>query len=352
MATKKKAEKDNKDLQTIEQPTEVGIFDGFEANIAAHEKALNFVPDMSTEESRTKSRDLLKEARADRVLIDQARKDKKKEAEKLSKVIHATGTAATDRLEKAYKAHKVALDNYRKDQKAIEDRLKQKFNDACDWLIQTAAAAQFATAAQIEEMIALVEEKDQDSTGEQFTNNQKFEYGKSRMAMQPKLEKYLNEAIIREAEDAKRTEEAAALAEQQETLRAAQEELQRNQQAETTRQAAQAAAEKTAKNARKQIEQAERDKKAQEEQAERNTKQALIDAEAAQLKAVEDEKNRALRENQAKLDELTRLAANREHSGKIHRGILAELIAKGFDENQAKTAVGVMISSPLIQIIY
>ena len=179
------------DLQTIPVNTAVSEINAFEMTIQKHEKELDFVPDMTDSASRKLSSEALKSARKTFKAVDSIRLEKKKEAELIANEIHKQGKEALNRLESKYTPHKEALDNYKAEQKRIEEELKQAFYDACQWINDVAGACQFASVDEIKAMISEVELKDQENTGLELSKDQKFEYGKIRLNTIPKLEKTL-----------------------------------------------------------------------------------------------------------------------------------------------------------------
>jgi hypothetical protein len=211
--------------------SEISILNGFELTIQAHEKELDFVPDMGTDESRKASSEALKSARKTWKEIDDFRLAEKKEAEKLANAIHEQGRAALSRLETGYAPHKSALDGYKAEQAQIEEAKAQAFNNLCEWLRDMVADAQVENLDAIKNIIQAVESKHMDNTGLNITKDQKLAYGKMHMEAQQKLQRALGGRIIRDAEDERQRVQAMELADAQEAIRVQQEELQRQQQA-------------------------------------------------------------------------------------------------------------------------
>lgn len=345
-------------LATTEQSTQVSALNAFELKIQEHEKELDFVPDMDSEDSRKLSSDALKLARKTWKAIDTVRLEKKKDAEQLANAIHEQGKEALARLEVKYNPHKDALDKYKEEQKAIEEAVKQSFFDACQWLHDVANACQFASVDEISAFIAEVASKAQDDTGLAIDKNQRFEYGKIHLATTPKLEACLQQRIIADAEEDRQRQAAAELAQQQETLRQQQEQFEAQQQKERERIAGQEAkelAERAAKDqavkaeaeAKQRIADAERQAKEAKERKEEAAKQAAIDAEnnriaeeqrlkQAQEQAAENERRRIQAEKEQAEREEAQRKANRTHKGKILTEAKNALLANGITEDVAK----------------
>ena len=351
------------ELQTIPVSTAVSEINAFETVIQEHEKELDFIPDMSDPDSRKLSSDALKSARKTFNAIDSIRLEKKKEAELIANEIHKQGKSALNRLESKYSPHKDALDNYKAEQKRIEEGLKQAFYDACQWIHDVSGACQFTSVEEIKAMMAEIEAKDQDNTGLELNKDQKFEYGKIRLNTIPKIEASLQQRIMKDAEDARQRQQAAELAAQQEEMRQQQEELQRQQQEAAQQRAAEEARIKAEREAEERVLSAEREAKAAAEREEQAKKQSAIDAENAKvaaenaakqaaIQAAEDERLRIEAEQAAEAAEATAREANKNHKAKIHRSIVAELTAKGLSAEDAKMAVKVMANSNTVTITY
>lgn len=346
-----------KELQTNSKSLQVSELNAFEITIQEHEKELDFVPDMETEESRKKSAEVLKSARKTYNAIDSVRLELKKEAEKLANAIHEQGKAALTRLEVKYNPHKEALDAYKAEQKEKEEALKQAFANLCEWLRDIVGQSQFASTDEIKAFIAEVESKDQDNTGQPLTDNQKFEYAKFRMSAQEKLSMSLQQRIILDAEEERQRVAAIQLAEEQEKLRAQQEEFERQQQEMRVQKAAIEAKEKAEAEAKERTLNAEREAaaaKQREAEAEERAKQAAIEAEARAVQAAKDaEANAKLLAEQAREDEIARQKAaqeaeaaeleireaNKKHVGKIRKEAKESLMKLGISEDHAKKAV-------------
>ena len=347
----------SKELQASSKSLQVSELNAFEVTIQEHEKELDFVPDMETEESRKKSAEVLKAARKTYNTIDSVRLELKKEAEKIANAIHEQGKAALNRLEVKYTPHKDALDKYKSEQKEKEEELKQAFSDLCEWLREVVGNAQFATTEEIQSFLSDVESKDQDNTGLALTDNQKFEYAKLRMSAQEKLDIALQQRIIKDAEEERQRVAALQLAEEQEKLRIQQEEFERQQQEQRIKQAAIEAKEKAEAEAKERTLNAEREAaeaKQREAEAEERAKQAAIEAEAKALQAAKDaEMNAKIAAEQARKDELERQKAeleaevaelekreaNKKHVGKIRKEAKEALMKVGVSEDLAKEVI-------------
>jgi len=302
--------------------------------------------------------------------MEKVRLDKKKEAELVANAIHEQGKAALSRLEVKYQPHKAALDDYKAKQKAIEEAIKQSFFDACQWLHDVANTCQFATVDEINAFIAEVAAKDLDNTGLELSKDQRLEYGKIHIHMNAKLEHSLQQRIIKDAEEERQNQAALELAKQQEEMRQQQEELQRQQQEMATQRAAEEARVKAEREAEDRVKNAEIEAKQAKEREEAMKKQAEIDAENARLaeierkkqeeenlkkaaaQAAEQERQRIEAKRIAEEQEIAAREANKRHKGSIHNCIVGELTAKGLSEEDAKTAVKVMVKSQSVTINY
>ncbi len=335
-----------KQLQTTEENMQVSELNAFELTIQEHEKELDFIPDMGTTESRKKSSDVVKSARKTWNAIDTVRLEKKKEAEKLANAIHEQGKEALSRLEVKYSPHKTALDNYKAEQKAKEEALMQAFNDACEWLRNLVSDAQFVSTEEIKSYLSAIELKDQDNTGINLSDNQKFEYSKLRMSAIQKIEDALQKRIIQDAEEERQRVAALKLEEEQEKLRRQQEEFERQQQEARVKQAAIDAKDK-----------AEREAKEARERAEREAEEAKKRAEEAKDRAIQAEKqaeeNAKIAAENARHEEIARQEAqaasekaeqekreaNKKHVGKVRKEAKEALMKVGISEDLAKKAV-------------
>lgn len=334
------------ELLPKEENMQISELNAFELQIQKHEKELNFEPDMHSDESRKKSADVLKSARKTYNAIDAVRLEQKKEAEKLANAIHEQGKEALTRLEVKYIPHKTALDNYKAEQKAKEEALMQAFSDACEWLRNVVSDAQFATTEEIKAFISEVESKDQDNTGIDLNDNQKFEYSKLRMSANQKLEEALQKRIIQDAEEERQRVAALQLAEEQEKLRIQQEEFEKQQQEARVKQAAIDAKEKAEREVKEAKELAEREaeeaKKREAEAQERAIqaeKDAEMNAKIAAEKARGEELARQKAELEAEIAETEKREANKRHVGNIRKEAKEALMKVGISEDLAKKAV-------------
>lgn len=357
-------------LAAVPVSTAVSEINAFELTIQEHETELDFIPDMGTEESRKASDSALKSARKTYKAIDSVRLEKKKEAEQIANEIHRLGKSALKRLEDKYEPHKQALDSYKAEQKRIEEDRKQQFYDSCQWLHDLAGAAQFSSTAEIKAMIAEMESKDQENTGLDLNKDQRFEYGKIHLATKPKLERALQQRIMQDAEEERQRQSAIELAAQQEEMRQKQEELERQQREMEKQQAAQDAKLKAERDAEERVAAAELAAKQAAEREEEAKKQAAVDAENSRVAeearkieeaerlrqatadAAEAERQRMEQERIREEQAAAAREANNRHKGKIHSGIVAELMAKGLSEDHAKMAVKVMAASQFVTINY
>lgn len=334
------------ELQTIEKSTQVSELNAFEIRIQEHEKELNFVPDMETKDGREKSAEVLRSARKTWKAIDDVRLELKKEAEKRANAIHEQGKAALLRLESKYNPHKIALDNYKAEQKAIEYAKIQAFNDLCDWLRNIAAESVNSSTSDIKAFIREVDVKNQDNTGLDLNDNQKFEYSKLRMAAYQKLEQSLQIRICKDVEEENMRQAAIQLEEQQAELRKQQEEFERMQQEERIKQAAIDAKRKAEEESREREIAAARaleESKQREKEAEERAKQAIIDAEnnarIAAEKAIQEEKRMQQDRIAAEKKEQQKREANKRHVGEVRKTAKEAIMNIGADENLAKLIV-------------
>ena len=360
---------EKKDIDAIPVSTGISQLNSFELTITEHVKELNFVPDMSTDETRKASKEVLKRAKKTYNAVDKLRLSLKKEAEKEAKKIHEYGKKALGTLDAAFSPHKDALDAFKAEEAAREEARLKLFNDACDWLrdMREEAAEPFTSAERIKQIISERVPFDIAS----FNNSEAFEYGKIKMDTDSKLDRLLSLAITREIDEKERENQAVAIAEEQEKLRQEREKLERAQQIQREKEIAeQAAAEAKAKaeqaelEAKKLIEDAER-AKAEAEQAKIDAKkqaeQAAIDAENARIaeaKAAEErekqaainERMRIEREQEAQRVEAERKAANVEHQRSINALSVNELLESGLSEDQAKSVIKKLVRKQFTHI--
>lgn len=322
------------ELMGKEQPLQISELNAFELTIQEHEKELDFVPDMTSEETRKKSAEVLKLARKTWNLVNDTRLDKKKEAEVLSNSIHQQGLAILSRLEVKYNPHKSALDKYKDEQKAIEQLRQDAFNNACEWLRTIVSDAQFSTTDQIKEIIKTYEARDQDNTGADLDHNQKFEYGKLWMATRPKLDELLQKKILSDIEDKRQQEAALELEANQAKLREEQEAFEREQKELRDKQAADQAKEN-----------AERDLRLAAEKAEREKEQAVID-ERNRLEDEQKRKDAAVEATRlAEEAAIKRKADNKKHQASVNNKAIKVIMKSGIDEDKAREIVISIITS-------
>jgi|SaaInlV_165m_DNA_2_1040747.scaffolds.fasta_scaffold02811_7 colicin import membrane protein len=336
---------EKKDIDAIPVSTGISQLNSFELTITEHVKELNFVPDMSTDETRKASKEVLKRAKKTYNAVDKLRLSLKKEAEKEAKKIHEYGKKALGTLDAAFSPHKDALDAFKAEEAAREEARLKLFNDACDWLrdMREEAAEPFTSAERIKQIISEKIPFDIAS----FNNSEAFEYGKIKMDTDSKIDRLLSLAITREIEEKEREKQAVAIAEEREKLRQEREKLERAQQIQREKEIAeQAAAEAKAK--------ADREAKEKAEQAAIDAENARIAeakaAEEREKQAAINERMRIEREQEAQRVEAERKAANVEHQRSINALSVNELLESGLSEDQAKSVIKKLVRKQFTHI--
>lgn len=337
-------------VATVENNKQISELSAFEIEIQEHEKALNFIPDVSDKDSRDKSKKLVREARKTWNTIDAVRLEKKKEAEQVANAIHEQGKAALSRLESAYSPHKEAIDKWKAEEDAKEQKRQQEYNEACQWLRDVAVECLTSSVDEIKDFLDQVTSKDMENTGLNLSDNEKFEYGKIQMDAVPKIERALADRIQRDAEEERQRQAAIELAQEQEKLRQEREELERKQQEEREKEAARLAKEKAEQEAKEALERAEREAKEAKERAEVEAKHAAERAEREKQEAIEAERLRIEQEQarkeqekkaaqEAEEKEAARKASNKAHRKSINNEALKCLVDAEFSEDDGKRII-------------
>lgn len=302
------------DLVVIEKANALTVFksaDQIEEILQKVEReVMSFVPDVTTVKGRKEIASLAYRVSQTKSYLDGLGKDLVAELKEVPKLIDANRKTVRDRLD------------------ALRDKARQPYTEweAEQERIKAEEEARVAAeklAAQIEsdhEIAMLLNEKfDRDAA------EAKAEAERQRAAHEEEIRRQAAEQARIEAEHAAQREREAA-AKREADLQAAKEK------AEADAKAAQDRAEREAREA---LERAERQAQEARERAERE-KQAAIEAE--QRKAREAEAARMAEEKRIKDEEAAR-AADVAHRKVVNNKALADLVAVGLTEEQARTAI-------------
>ena len=302
------------DLVVIEKANALTVFksaDQIEEILQKVEReVMSFVPDVTTVKGRKEIASLAYRVSQTKSYLDGLGKDLVAELKEVPKLIDANRKTVRDRLD-------VLRDKARQpvtDWEAEQERIKAE---------EEARIAAEKLAAQIEsdhEIALLLNEKfDRDAA------SAKAEAERQRAAHEEEIRRQAAEQARIEAEQAAQRERDAA-AKREADLKAAKEK------AEADAKAAQERAEREAREAQ---ERAERQAKEAREQAERDKRAAI---EAEQRKAREAEAAR-LAEEKRLADEAAARAADVAHRKAVNNKALADLVAVGLTEEQARTVI-------------
>ena len=302
------------DLVVIEKANALTVFksaDQIEEILQKVEReVMSFVPDVTTVKGRKEIASLAYRVSQTKSYLDGLGKDLVAELKEVPKLIDANRKTVRDRLDALRDKARQPYTEW----EAEQERLKAE---------EEARVAAEKLAAQIEsdhEIALLLNEKfDRDAA------EAKAEAERQRAAHEEEIRRQAAEQARIEAEQAAQRERDAA-AKREADLKAAKEK------AEADAKAAQERAEREAREAQ---ERAERQAQEARERAERE-KQAAIEAE--QLKAREAEAAR-LAEEKRIADEAASRAADVAHRKSVNNKALADLVAVGLTEEQARTVI-------------
>lgn len=302
------------DLVVIEKANALTVFksaDQIEEILQKVEReVMSFVPDVTTVKGRKEIASLAYRVSQTKSYLDGLGKDLVAELKEVPKLIDANRKTVRDRLDALRDKARQPYTEW----EAEQERLKAE---------EEARVAAEKLAAQIEsdhEIALLLNEKfDRDAA------EAKAEAERQRAAHEEEIRRQAAEQARIEVEQAAQRERDAA-AKREADLKAAKEK------AEADAKAAQDRAEREAREA---LERAERQAQEARERAERE-KQAAIEAE--QRKAREAEAARMTEEKRIK-DEAAARAADVAHRKVVNNKALADLVAVGLTEEQARTAI-------------
>lgn len=302
------------DLVVIEKANALTVFksaDQIEEILQKVEReVMSFVPDVTTVKGRKEIASLAYRVSQTKSYLDGLGKDLVAELKEVPKLIDANRKTVRDRLDALRDKARQPYTEW----EAEQERLKAE---------EEARVAAEKLAAQIEsdhEIALLLNEKfDRDAA------EAKAEAERQRAAHEEEIRRQAAEQARIEVEQAAQRERDAA-AKREADLKAAKEK------AEADAKAAQDRAEREAREA---LERSERQAQEARERAERE-KQAAIEAE--QRKAREEEAARMAEEKRIK-DEAAARAADVAHRKVVNNKALADLVAVGLTEEQARTAI-------------
>lgn len=310
-------------------------YNPFEADLISLENECNFLPDVSNKDGYEKSKRIGIDGRAFEIKVDEFRKQGKKELSQDATNFHEAGKAACDRISQAYKPHQEAYKAVDEEKKRVkaekEAEITARINVFSESVTSSAGMNSVSISSVIDNLMADPMEY----------GSRTIEAGDSRQRAITALESMKAAAILSEAQAEEINRQREELVAQQEESRKAQAVIDEANQIQANKRAAEIK-EIADKNAAIVAEEAEKKRSIDE----------TLRIESSKAQAIEDEKARAKAEQEASDRDLAAREADKKHKGKIHSSIVAELMASGIDEGQAKNCVKALVNSPLITINY
>lgn len=321
------------ELVVIEKSTALDVFkssNSVEDIISKIESEVNsFVNDVNTDKGRKEIKSLAYRVAQSKTYLDGLGKDLVAELKEIPKLIDANRKTVRDRLDALRDKVRQPLTEW----EAEQDRIKAE-NQMLAWheeALEMNAAFDKTLAERIEsdhEIALLMNEKFDRDLAEA-----KAEAERQRIAHEEELKKQAAEQARLESEQKAQQEIEAAAQREREAKEAA-------ERAEREKQEAIQRAEQEAKEAK---EKAERDAKEAQERAERE-KQAAIEAE--RKKALKAEQAR-LAEEERKRQEDAKRQEDKEHRRKYNQETLQALVSNGFDEKLATEFIKLVASNKI-----
>ncbi|PUW50091.1 cell envelope biogenesis protein TolA [Cronobacter sakazakii] len=291
------------DLVVIEKANAMTVFkstDQIEDILQKVEReVMSFVPDVTTAKGRKEIASLAYKVAQTKTYLDGLGKDLVAELKEIPKLIDANRKTVRDRLDELKEKARQPLTDYEVEQERIKQEEEAK-----------RAAEELAKKIESDHEMALL----MNDAFDRELAEKKAEQERQRIAHEEEIKRQAEERAKREAEEKAAAEIAAAKKREEDAI------------------AAKAQAELLAKQEK---EKAEREAKEALERAERE-KQAAIEAE--QRKAREAEATRMAEEKRIK-DEAAARAADVAHRKVVNNKALADLVAVGLTEEQARTAI-------------
>ncbi|MEY0837418.1 cell envelope biogenesis protein TolA [Providencia sp. PROV024] len=321
------------ELVVIEKSTALEVFkssDSVEDIIRKVEQEVNsFIPDVTTVKGRKEIASLAYKVAQSKTYLDGLGKDLVAELKEIPKLIDANRRTVRERFDTLRDKVRQPLTEWEAEQERIE--AEKQMLAWHEEALEMNAAFDKAFAERIEsdhEIALLMNEKFDRDLAEA-----KAEAERQRIAHEEELKKQAAEQARLEAEQKAQQEIEAAAQREREAKEAA-------ERAEREKQEAIQRAEQEAKEAK---EKAERDAKEAQERAERE-KQAAIEAE--RKKALKDEQAR-LAEEERKRKEDAKRQEDKEHRRKYNQETLQALVSNGFDEKLATEFIKLVASNQI-----
>jgi len=277
--------------------------------------------------------------RRTKTAVDQARKDAGKDALDYKRRVDTEGKEIIAEIETMIAVHQAPLDEIEQREKDRVENIHRKIGE----IAEVAMVVGGMHSSQMQEKLETLELIAIDDSFCEF----KQEALEAKDKYCSDLRALIAEAKRLEAERAELERLQAAEIERQRQEREAQ--IAREAEERATRQAEELAAKKEREH-QAAIERAEREKA----EAEAAAKQAKADAERRQAEAVEAERQRIASEQAAADAAAEKKAANKRHQAKINREALADLVALGHTEDQAKALIEAIVRGQIrnVQINY
>ncbi|WP_272668195.1 cell envelope biogenesis protein TolA [Providencia sp. PROV117] len=321
------------ELVVIEKSTALEVFkssDSVEDIIRKVEQEVNsFIPDVSTVKGRKEIASLAYKVAQSKTYLDGLGKDLVAELKEIPKLIDANRRTVRERFDTLRDKVRQPLTEWEAEQERIE--AEKQMLAWHEEALEMNAAFDKALAERIEsdhEIALLMNEKFDRDLAEA-----KADAERQRIAHEEELKKQAAEQARLEAERKAQQEIEAAAQREREAKEAA-------ERAEREKQEAIQRAEQEAKEAK---EKAERDAKEAQERAERE-KQAAIEAE--RKKALKAEQAR-LAEEERKRQEDAKRQEDKEHRRKYNQETLQALVSNGFDEKLATEFIKLVASNQI-----
>ncbi|MEX5853566.1 cell envelope biogenesis protein TolA [Providencia huaxiensis] len=321
------------ELVVIEKSTALEVFkssDSVEDIIRKVEQEVNsFIPDVTTVKGRKEIASLAYKVAQSKTYLDGLGKDLVAELKEIPKLIDANRRTVRERFDTLRDKVRQPLTEWEAEQERIE--AEKQMLAWHEEALEMNAAFDKALAERIEsdhEIALLMNEKFDRDLAEA-----KAEAERQRIAHEEELKKQAAEQARLESEQKAQQEIEAAAQREREAKEAA-------ERAEREKQEAIQRAEQEAKEAK---EKAERDAKEAQERAERE-KQAAIEAE--RKKALKAEQAR-LAEEERKRKEDTKRQEDKEHRRKYNQETLQALVSNGFDEKLATEFIKLVASNQI-----
>lgn len=321
------------ELVVIEKSTALEVFkssDSVEDIIRKVEQEVNsFIPDVTTVKGRKEIASLAYKVAQSKTYLDGLGKDLVAELKEIPKLIDANRRTVRERFDTLRDKVRQPLTEWEAEQERIE--AEKQMLAWHEEALEMNAAFDKALAERIEsdhEIALLMNEKFDRDLAEA-----KAEAERQRIAHEEELKKQVAEQARLEAEQKAQQEIEAAAQREREAKEAA-------ERAEREKQEAIQRAEQEAKEAK---EKAERDAKEAKERAERE-KQAAIEAE--RKKALKAEQAR-LAEEERKRQEDAKRQEDKEHRRKYNQETLQALVSNGFDEKLATEFIKLVVSNQI-----